>query len=54
MTITDNGWDSRAWLEGDWLHREARRAEVRPKLFAETPTGLTRTSGIRGWIWRGS
>jgi aminoglycoside phosphotransferase (APT) family kinase protein len=36
MTITDNGWDSRAWLEGDWLHREPRRDEVRPKLLAET------------------
>jgi aminoglycoside phosphotransferase (APT) family kinase protein len=36
MTITDNGWDSRAWLEGGWLHREPRRDEVRPKLLAET------------------
>jgi aminoglycoside phosphotransferase (APT) family kinase protein len=36
MRITDNGWDSRAWLEGDWLHREPRRDEVRPKLLAET------------------
>lgn len=36
MTITDNGWDSRAWLEGDWLHREPRRDGVRPKLLAET------------------
>ncbi|ADB32283.1 aminoglycoside phosphotransferase [Kribbella flavida DSM 17836] len=36
MTITDNGWDSRAWLEGNWLHREPRRAEVHPRLLAET------------------
>ncbi|TWD84454.1 aminoglycoside phosphotransferase (APT) family kinase protein [Kribbella amoyensis] len=36
MTITDNGWDSRAWLEGSWVHREPRRPEVRPKLLAET------------------
>jgi hypothetical protein len=36
MTITDNGWDSRAWLDGDWLHREPRRAEIRPRLLAET------------------
>jgi hypothetical protein len=36
VTITDNGWDSRAWLEGEWLHREPRRDEVRPKLLAET------------------
>ncbi|MFC5268306.1 phosphotransferase [Kribbella qitaiheensis] len=36
MRIEDNGWDSRAWLEGDWLHREPRREEVRPRLLAET------------------
>ena len=36
MRIEDNGWDSRAWLDGDWLHREPRRAEVRPRLLAET------------------
>ncbi|QNE17076.1 phosphotransferase [Kribbella qitaiheensis] len=36
MTITDNGWDSRAWLEGDWLHRAPRRPEVGPRLLAET------------------
>jgi len=36
MTITDNGWDSRAWLDGDWLHRAPRREEVRPRLLAET------------------
>jgi len=36
MTITDNGWDSRAWLEGDWLHREPRRDVIRPRLLAET------------------
>ena len=36
MTITDNGWDSRAWLDGDWLHRSPRREEVRPRLLAET------------------
>ena len=36
MTITDNGWDSRAWLEGDWLHRAPRREEIRPRLLAET------------------
>ncbi|WP_112238942.1 phosphotransferase [Kribbella monticola] len=35
MTITDNGWDSRAWLDGDWLHRAPRREEVRPRLLAE-------------------
>jgi aminoglycoside phosphotransferase (APT) family kinase protein len=35
MTITDNGWDSRAWLEGDWLHRAPRREEVRPRLLSE-------------------
>ncbi|HEY0619165.1 MAG TPA: phosphotransferase [Kribbella sp.] len=35
MTITDNGWDSRAWLDGEWLHREPRRPEVRPRLLAE-------------------
>ncbi|MDX6263392.1 MAG: hypothetical protein QOH84_5080 [Kribbellaceae bacterium] len=33
--INDNGWDSRAWLNGDWLHREPRRDEVRPRLLAE-------------------
>ena len=36
MRIEDNGWDSRAWLDGDWLHREPRREEVRPRLLAET------------------
>lgn len=36
MRIEDNGWDSRAWLEGEWLHREPRREEVRPRLLAET------------------
>jgi aminoglycoside phosphotransferase (APT) family kinase protein len=36
MRIEDNGWDSRTWLEGDWLHREPRREEVRPRLLAET------------------
>jgi hypothetical protein len=35
MTIADNGWDSRAWLDGEWLHREPRRPEVRPRLLAE-------------------
>jgi aminoglycoside phosphotransferase (APT) family kinase protein len=35
VTITDNGWDSRAWLDGTWLHREPRRHEVRPRLLAE-------------------
>lgn len=35
MTITDNGWDSRAWLNGEWLHRSPRREEVRPRLLAE-------------------
>ena len=35
MTIADNGWDSRAWLDGDWLHREPRREAVRPRLLAE-------------------
>jgi aminoglycoside phosphotransferase (APT) family kinase protein len=35
VTITDNGWDSRAWLDGDWLHRAPRREEVRPRLLAE-------------------
>lgn len=35
MTITDDGWDSRAWLDGDWLHRAPRREEVRPRLLAE-------------------
>ena len=36
MRIEDNGRDSRAWLDGDWLHREPRREEVRPRLLAET------------------
>jgi aminoglycoside phosphotransferase (APT) family kinase protein len=36
VTVTDNGWDSRAWLEGSWLHREPRRDAVRPRLLAET------------------
>ncbi|MEV8371178.1 phosphotransferase [Kribbella sp. NPDC056861] len=35
MTINDDGWDSRAWLDGDWLHREPRREQVRPRLLAE-------------------
>ncbi|WP_328324275.1 phosphotransferase [Kribbella sp. NBC_00382] len=36
MTINDDGWDSRAWLDGEWLNREPRREEVRPRLLAET------------------
>ena len=35
MKVTDNGWDSRAWLDGDWLNRAPRREEVRPRLVAE-------------------
>jgi aminoglycoside phosphotransferase (APT) family kinase protein len=35
VTITDNGWDSRAWTDGEWLYREPRRPEVRPRLLAE-------------------
>ncbi|GAA1584402.1 aminoglycoside phosphotransferase family protein [Kribbella hippodromi] len=35
MTIIE-GWDSRAWIEGDWIHRSPRRDEVRPRLLAET------------------
>ncbi|GAB3922421.1 hypothetical protein GCM10029976_010860 [Kribbella albertanoniae] len=35
MKINDNGWSSRAWLEGDWLHRAPRRDDVRPRLLAE-------------------
>jgi aminoglycoside phosphotransferase (APT) family kinase protein len=34
--INDDGWDSRAWLDGEWLNREPRREEVRPRLLAET------------------
>ena len=34
MTITQ-GWDSHAWIEGPWIHRSPRRAEVRPRLLAE-------------------
>ncbi|HEY0692459.1 MAG TPA: phosphotransferase [Kribbella sp.] len=36
MTITDDGWDSRAWADGDWLYRDPRRPEVYPRLLAET------------------
>jgi aminoglycoside phosphotransferase (APT) family kinase protein len=36
MTIADDGWDSRAWTEGDWLYRDPRRPEVYPRLLAET------------------
>jgi aminoglycoside phosphotransferase (APT) family kinase protein len=36
VTIEDNGWDSRAWLDGGWLNRQPRREEVRPRLLAET------------------
>jgi aminoglycoside phosphotransferase (APT) family kinase protein len=36
MTITDDGWDSRAWRDGDWLYRAPRRQEVHPRLLAET------------------
>jgi aminoglycoside phosphotransferase (APT) family kinase protein len=35
MTIIE-GWDSHAWIDGDWLHREPRRDSVRPRLLAET------------------
>ena len=35
LTIDDDGWDSRAWLDGEWLNREPRRDEVRPRLLAE-------------------
>jgi aminoglycoside phosphotransferase (APT) family kinase protein len=35
MTILE-GWDSRAWIEGQWIHRAPRRPEVRPRLLAET------------------
>lgn len=31
----DHGWDSRAWIEGPWIHRAPRRPEVRPRLLAE-------------------
>ncbi|NUR99324.1 MAG: phosphotransferase [Kribbellaceae bacterium] len=31
----DEGWDSRAWVEGPWLYRSPRREEVRPRLLAE-------------------
>jgi hypothetical protein len=34
VTITQ-GWDSHAWIEGPWIHRSPRRAEVRPRLLAE-------------------
>src|SRR4051794_7394659 len=36
MRITDDGWDSRAWTDGDWLYRDPRRPEVHPRLLAET------------------
>jgi aminoglycoside phosphotransferase (APT) family kinase protein len=29
------GWDSHAWIDGPWIHRSPRRAEVRPRLLAE-------------------
>jgi aminoglycoside phosphotransferase (APT) family kinase protein len=35
VTINDNGWDSKAWLDGNWLNREPRREQVRPRLLAE-------------------
>ncbi|MDX3006805.1 phosphotransferase [Kribbella solani] len=35
MTIIE-GWDSYAWIEGDWIYRSPRRDEVRPRLRAET------------------
>jgi len=35
VTIADDGWDSRAWVDGEWLHREPRREAVRPRLLAE-------------------
>jgi aminoglycoside phosphotransferase (APT) family kinase protein len=35
VTVADDGWDSRAWVEGEWLHREPRREAVRPRLLAE-------------------
>ncbi|GAA3114786.1 aminoglycoside phosphotransferase (APT) family kinase protein [Kribbella aluminosa] len=34
MTILE-GWDSRAWIDGPWIHRAPRRPEVRPRLLAE-------------------
>lgn len=34
MTIIE-GWDSHAWIDGPWIHRSPRRAEVRPRLLAE-------------------
>ncbi|HEY3561666.1 MAG TPA: phosphotransferase [Kribbella sp.] len=34
LTIAE-GWDSEAWVEGDWLYRTPRRPEVRPRLLAE-------------------
>jgi len=35
--LIDTGWDSRAWLvEGTWLDREPRRAEVADRLRTET------------------
>jgi aminoglycoside phosphotransferase (APT) family kinase protein len=36
MMIADDGWDSRAWTDGDWLYRDPRRPEVHPRLLAET------------------
>ncbi len=36
MTVNDNGWDSRAWLDGEWLHREPRR-EVHRGLLLGLP-----------------
>jgi isopentenyldiphosphate isomerase len=35
LTINE-GWDSRAWIDGPWIHRAARRPEVLPRLLAET------------------
>ncbi|MGW7683028.1 phosphotransferase [Kribbella sp. NPDC054772] len=34
--ILVEGWDSRAWIDGPWIHRSPRRPEVRPRLLAET------------------
>jgi len=34
VTIIE-GWDSHAWIDGPWIHRSPRRAEVRPRLLAE-------------------
>ncbi|HWD78798.1 MAG TPA: phosphotransferase [Kribbella sp.] len=33
--VVNDGWDSRAWIEGPWIHRVPRRPEVRPRLLAE-------------------